>query len=65
MNIGDIVKITRDALESGFILGYDEDDRYEIVDFQKSILGTDIAILRSVGPDSYMDSMLVNMLERV
>lgn len=65
MNTGDIVKITRDAIESGFILGYDEDDRYEIVDFQKSILGTDIAILRSVGPDPYMDSMPVNMLERV
>ena len=63
MNIGDIIKIKKETLENGYILGYTEEDRYEIIGFGESLIHTPIAYLRSVGNEVYEDYLPVSMIE--
>ena len=65
MNIGDIIKIKKDTLENGCILGYDEEDRYEIIGFGESLTHTPIAYVRSIGDEVYEDYFPVSAIELV
>lgn len=64
MNIGDIVKIRKDALENGLIFGYDEEERFEIIGFSTvDIFGMRYVYLRSTDDAPYEDSLPYSTIE--
>ena len=66
MNIGDIVKIRKNVIEDGLILGYDEEERFEIIGFSTGeIFGAAYAYLRSVEDAPYEDALPLSMIEKV